>query len=78
MIGSGELTNKKLRIAYVLLTATRPLSTQELVDLTGAERKTIYQAIDALEDAGFITTKERKSDGSRRIYNYYSCKLRCE
>ena len=60
-----------LKITYMLLTANKPLSTNEIAEHTGTERKTIYKIIDRLEDAGFCT-EVIKEKGKP---NYYTCRL---
>lgn len=59
-----------LRIAYVLLTARRPLSTTEICEAAGAERKTVYTIVDRLELAGFCTEVKKIN-----YQNYYTCRL---
>ena len=67
-------TNATARIAYVLLTANRPLTTKEICERAKCERKSVYTGIDVLECSGFITTKEKVSIGGC-IGNVYTCKL---
>ena len=64
-----------LKIAYLLLTSDRPLSTTEIVDRIGCDRKTVYFAIDQMEICGFVT--EVIESGHKRP-NRYLCKLRLE
>lgn len=63
-----------LRILRLLLASDRPLSTKEITDRIGCDRKTVYMAIDRFEDAGFITDVVK----SPKNLNEYSCKLRLE
>ena len=69
--GRMKTSDAGLKIAYILLTASAPLSTKELSDRADCDRKTVYDAIDRLELAGFVTNVFRQGNGS----NYYSCKL---
>lgn len=68
-----------LKIAYALLTAGRPLTTKEIVNRVGCERKTVPHCIDDIERAGFVTevSKVRNSSG-HGFSNLYSCRMRCE
>lgn len=66
-------TNSAVRMAYVLLTADRPLTTNEICEKANCERKSVYAGIDILECSGFITTKKRQGNG-----NVYTCRLREE
>lgn len=64
-------TNTAVRIAYILLTANKPLTTMEICRKADCDRKSVYVGIDVLETSGFITTKVKKG-----ITNEYTCKIR--
>ena len=62
-----------LEIAYLLLTSSRPLSTTEIVDRIGCDRKTVYAAINQMEICGFVT---EVIECGHKEPNRYSCRLR--
>lgn len=66
-----------LKIAYLLLTAGRPLSGQEIVNELGIKGTgNVVPIIDAMEVAGFVTEVEHRPCGGRYGYkNYYSARL---
>lgn len=62
---------KTLKIAYFLLTSRNPRTTQEIVDFAECDRKTVYRAIDKIEDSGFVTLKVKE----RRKPNKYLVRI---
>lgn len=66
-----------LRVAYLLLTAGRPLSGREIADEIGVKSASnIIHIIDDLELAGFVTEVTTKPCKGRYGYkNYYSARL---
>ena len=59
-----------LEIAHLLLSARRELSTKEIVQFVGCDRKTVYSVIDQMEINGFITNVVKRNGN-----NYYSCSI---
>lgn len=66
-----------LRVAYLLLTAGRPLSSREIADDLGfVGTGCITPIIDAMEVAGFVTEVVQKPCKGRQGYkNYFSARL---
>lgn len=67
---SGE--SYQLKVLNALMTSTRPLSTNQLCDIAGCERKTLYKIIDTLEASGFgieiIRTYQHNEYRLRGVY----------
>ena len=67
---SGE--SYQLKVLNALMTSTRPLSTNQLCDIAGCERKTLYKIIDTLEVSGFgieiIRTYQHNEYKLRGVY----------
>lgn len=67
---SGE--SYQLKVLNALMTSTRPLSTNQLCDIAGCERKTLYRIIDTLEMSGFgieiIRTYQHNEYKLRGVY----------
>lgn len=67
---SGE--SYQLKVLNALMTSTRPLSTNQLCDIAGCERKTLYKIIDTLEVSGFgieiIRTYQHNEYRLRGVY----------
>lgn len=72
-----ERGGQQLRIAYVLLTADKPLTVKEIQRKTGCDRKTVPSVIDAMEISGFVTEVNKKRIGNKN-YNCYSAKLQMD
>lgn len=53
-----------LRILNLLMLANKPLSTVQITNIIGCDRKAVYRAVDTLECCGFgiriITYKDKK------------------
>lgn len=67
---SGE--SYQLKVLNALMTSTRPLSTNQLCDIAGCERKALYKIIDTLEVSGFgieiIRTYQHNEYKLRGVY----------
>lgn len=67
---SGE--SYQLKVLNALMTSTRPLLTNQLCDIAGCERKTLYKIIDTLEVSGFgieiIRTYQHNEYKLRGVY----------
>jgi len=59
-----------LKILNILIRSERSVSTRELIDIIGCDRKSIYYGIDKLECSGFPIIIEQSTNPSKP--NYYS------
>lgn len=75
-----DIGSKSLRVAYLLLTSGRPLSSKELAEMVDIKSTSnLLRIIDNIEMAGFVTEITHKPYRGRMGYiNYYSARLNDE
>jgi len=61
-----------LDIAFMLLNAKKPISTSEITEKLGCDRKTVYSVVDEMESAGFCTRVIKQGNKP----NKYEAKLK--
>lgn len=59
-----------LRILNLLMSADKPLSTVQITNIIGCDRKTVYRAIDTLECCGFGIRIIRSKSQAPNCYEY--------